>query len=131
MKRKYLACSAVLVTLVIVAVVAACGGAQGPVTETPAAQTTPTSVVSPEPETPVTEKTPTAEVSPAPPSEAGGEELLQARCTRCHTLDRVQAAAKTLAEWETTVERMRGKGAELSDTEAQTLVEFLAETYGP
>jgi len=113
MKRRDLVCSAIVVGLVVVAVLAACGGG------------------GPEPETPVTEKTPAAEVSPAPPSEAGGEELLQGRCTRCHTLDRVQAAAKTQAEWETTVERMRGKGAELTDAEAQTLVEFLAETYGP
>ena len=114
MKRKDLACSALIVGLVVVAVLAACGGGGGP-----------------EPETPVAEKTPTAAVSPAPPAELGGEELLQARCTRCHTLDRVQAAAKTLDEWGATVERMRGKGAELTDPEAQTLVEFLAETYGP
>jgi hypothetical protein len=43
----------------------------------------------------------------------------------------VEAASKSQAEWETTVKRMRGKGAELTDAEAQTLVEFLAETYGP
>jgi cytochrome c5 len=113
MKRKDLVCSAIVVGFVVVAVLAACGGG------------------GPEPETPVTEKTPTGMVSPAPPAELGGEDLLQARCTRCHTLDRVQAAAKTLDEWEATVERMRGKGAELTDTEAQTLVEFLAETYAP
>jgi hypothetical protein len=57
--------------------------------------------------------------------------LLQARCTRCHGLDRVQAAAKTQADWEATVERMRAKGAELTDAEAQLLVEYLAETYAP
>jgi len=60
-----------------------------------------------------------------------GDELLQARCTVCHDLGRVEAASKTQAEWEATVGRMRGKGAELTDAEAQTLVEFLAETYGP
>jgi cytochrome c5 len=61
----------------------------------------------------------------------GGEELLQERCTRCHDLDRVHAAGKSESEWEATVERMRGKGAELTDDEAQILVEYLAETYGP
>jgi cytochrome c5 len=67
---------------------------------------------------------------PAPPT-VGGAELLQGRCTQCHTLDRVEAANKTQAEWEATVERMRGKGANLTDDEAQTLVEYLTETYGP
>ena len=114
MRRKDLVCSAISVGLVVVAVLAACGGGGGPA-----------------PETPVTETTPAAMVSPAPPGEPGGEELLQVRCTRCHTLDRVQAAAKTQAEWEATVERMRGKGAELTDAEAQTVVEYLTETYGP
>jgi len=65
------------------------------------------------------------------PSELGGEELLEARCTQCHGLDRVKAASKDLDGWQSTVERMRGLGAELTDAEAQTLVEYLAETYGP
>ncbi|TKJ28997.1 MAG: hypothetical protein CEE40_09980 [Chloroflexi bacterium B3_Chlor] len=71
-----------------------------------------------------------SEVSP-PSSTASGAELLQERCTRCHTLDRVRASSKTEAEWEATVGRMRGKGAELTDAEAQTLIEYLAEAYGP
>ena len=68
-----------------------------------------------------------------PPSSSttSGAELLQDRCTRCHTLDRVRASSKTQAEWEATVARMRGKGAELTDAEAQTLIEHVAVTYGP
>ncbi len=71
-----------------------------------------------------------------PPTEGasgvlGGPELLEARCTRCHNLERVQAAGKTQTEWETTVERMRGKGAQLTDEEAGILVDYLAETYAP
>lgn len=72
--------------------------------------------------------------APTPPAptaaQPDGASLLQARCTRCHTLDRVQQASKSAAEWETTVARMRGKGAQLSDAEAQTLIRHLAETYG-
>ena len=74
---------------------------------------------------------------PAPPPAEGpsgdltGEELLEARCTGCHGLDQVKSASKTESEWEATVERMRGKGAELSDAEAETLVDYLTETYGP
>jgi len=77
------------------------------------------------------EPTPTQAPGPAPPLPTSGDELLQDRCTRCHTLDQVEAAGKTEAEWEATVERMRGKGAELTDDEAQALVEYLAQTYGP
>lgn len=68
---------------------------------------------------------------PAPPPTMRAAELLHDRCTACHTLDRVEAATKTEAEWDATVERMRGKGAELTDDEAQTLVEHLVEEYGP
>jgi cytochrome c5 len=93
-----------LLGLVIVGLVVACGGAQ----EEPAA---------------------------APPEETSGElsgeELLEARCTGCHALDIVEGATKTQAEWESTVGRMRGKGAELTDAEAQVLVDYLASTYGP
>jgi hypothetical protein len=70
-----------------------------------------------------------------PPGEFGGdlsgEELLEARCTQCHGLDPVEAASKTEAEWEDTVQRMISKGAELTDAEAETLVQYLTETYGP
>lgn len=96
--------SFLVVGLVIVCLAVACGGAQ----EEPAA--------------------PPAE---EPGVDLSGEELLQARCTQCHGLDRVEAASKTEAEWEDTVERMIGLGAELTDAETQTLVEYLAETYGP
>ena len=65
------------------------------------------------------------------PAALGGEDLLEARCTKCHNLDRVKAASKPLDEWTATVERMRGKGAELSGAEAEILSEYLAETYGP
>jgi len=77
------------------------------------------------------------EEPPAPPpaeetaGDLGGEELLEARCTECHNLDRVKAASNTLDEWASTIERMRGKGAELTDGEADILSVYLAETYGP
>jgi Asp-tRNA(Asn)/Glu-tRNA(Gln) amidotransferase A subunit family amidase len=74
--------------------------------------------------------------SPPPPTaiataELSGAELLQTRCTECHTLDRVETSHKTEAEWETTVQRMREHGAQLTDAEAQTLVKYLAQQYGP
>ena len=71
------------------------------------------------------------QVPPAPPSTMSGAELLQERCTECHTLDRVESESHTQAEWEAEVEHMREYGADLTDEEAQTLVEYLVENYGP
>ncbi len=59
------------------------------------------------------------------------EKLLEERCTRCHTLAPIQAAGKTRHEWESTVYRMISKGARLSDQEAETVIDYLAENYGP
>jgi len=59
------------------------------------------------------------------------EQLLQDRCTSCHSLAQVEGAQKTREEWDTTVSRMVGKGAQLSEDEQAALVEYLAETYGP
>jgi len=78
-----------------------------------------------------------AEEPAAPPpeeetsGELSGDQLLEARCARCHALDVVEGATKTQAEWDSTVQRMIAKGAELTDAEAQILVQYLAETYGP
>lgn len=76
------------------------------------------------------------EPSAPPPTEEStgdlsGEELVEARCTRCHGLETTTGAAKTPPQWESTVDRMIAKGAELTDAEAQVLVDYLAETYGP
>jgi len=56
---------------------------------------------------------------------------LQERCTACHDLNRVTQAQKTREKWEQTVTRMVGKGAQLNAGEQVTLIEYLAETYGP
>ena len=59
-----------------------------------------------------------------------GQELLNARCTGCHDLTRVEDTKADASGWESTVERMQSKGAQLSDEEKKTLVEYLAATYG-
>ncbi len=78
-----------------------------------------------------TEPTPAKTLAPSPAPSVSGAELLQDRCTQCHSLDRVTEAHKTSAEWEATVDGMRDMGAELTDEEARILTEYLAETYGP
>jgi hypothetical protein len=62
---------------------------------------------------------------------AEGAALLEERCTVCHTLDLVKRAAKTAEDWQATVDRMKGKGAQLNDEEIRILVEYLAATYKP
>jgi cytochrome c5 len=103
--------SVILFGLALVCLVVACGGG-GEVPPIP----------------PTVQMTPGGGESPGAPT---GDELLQARCTVCHDLGRVEAASNTLDEWEHEVEHMRQLGAQLTDAEAQTLVEFLAKTYGP
>jgi len=68
---------------------------------------------------------------PNSPFSTEGEALLQERCTACHGLSRVTREQKTRDEWEQTVTRMVGKGAQLNADEQAALIEYLAETYGP
>jgi len=88
-----------------------------------------TPVETPSPAPPRREITPTEAQSPAPQPTLTGEELVQERCTVCHGLERLDHP-HTRAQWEGVVELMRSYGAELTDQEAQTLVEYLVENYG-
>jgi len=60
----------------------------------------------------------------------GAEALIQERCTKCHNLAPIQNAKKTPEEWEKTVQRMRQKGAKLSDEEAKIVIQYLSEKGG-
>ena len=110
----------------------ACGGPE--VTEPPA-EVQPTALPTEvpqgeEPTAPPTEVP--QEEEPTEPSPAGnGAALLEERCTVCHGLDRSTSARKTREEWEQTVVRMVGKGAELNEEEQKILIAYLTETYGP
>jgi cytochrome c5 len=111
----------------------ACGG---PEATEPPAEVQPTALPT---EVPQEEEEPTApptkvpqEEPPTEPSPAGdGAALLEERCAVCHSLDRTTSAQKTREEWEQTVVRMVGKGAELSEEEQEILIAYLTETYGP
>lgn len=61
---------------------------------------------------------------------APGKALLESRCTVCHNLERVQKKKLDLAGWENLVKRMEKIGAKLDDVERDTLVKYLAATYG-
>ncbi|MBN1661946.1 MAG: hypothetical protein JXA93_26365 [Anaerolineae bacterium] len=60
-----------------------------------------------------------------------GEELVEEKCTRCHTLTIIGVSSKTAHEWFNTVYRMKNLGAEVSDDEVDVMVEYLATHFGP
>ena len=106
MHKKYYLHAAILGLILMSLLLAACSPGSEPPTQSQPAQT-------------------------AAPSAIDGATLLSERCTKCHTLERVQTKHKTLDEWKTTVDRMVGKGAALDAKEVEILVEYLSKTYGP
>ena len=58
-----------------------------------------------------------------------GKSLLEDRCSECHALSRVEKAAKTRDEWNTTISRMVSLGAELNSEEREILLDYLEATY--
>lgn len=64
-------------------------------------------------------------------AEADGANLLEERCSVCHPSSRPKSKQKTPEQWETTVNRMMGKGAKLSEEERVLLLDFLSKTYKP
>lgn len=74
-----------------------------------------------DPPTEVQEDAPPAAEDPLSP-----QALVESRCSACHTLDRVQAAEYDRAGWERTVDRMVGKGLNLTEEEYAAIVEYLS-----
>jgi hypothetical protein len=59
-----------------------------------------------------------------------GKELVEARCTACHDLERVATIKRQKAEWPALVANMVGRGAVASPEEAQTIASYLAAQFG-
>ena len=75
---------------------------------------------------------PTATSSPGgteTPAALDGKALIQERCTKCHDLTRIQQAKKTRDQWEATVRRMIGNGAQLTKDEQDAAIAYLTKTY--
>ena len=101
----------IVIGLVVLVVLTACGsGSTQPTQAPPASQ-------------------PTAAVTVAPALD--GATVLETRCSTCHSADRAKQAKKTQEQWDQTVTRMIANGAKLTDAEKAALVEYLAKTYGP
>ncbi len=58
-----------------------------------------------------------------------GKSLVESRCTVCHNTDRIQSAHKDANGWKSTVERMVGKGAQLTTEEQGAVIDYLTKTY--
>jgi cytochrome c5 len=72
-----------------------------------------------------------AQATVAPSTTSDGEALLNDRCTKCHSINRVTSAKKSASDWQKTVSRMVSNGAKLTSEEQQVLVDYLAKTYAP
>ncbi len=72
---------------------------------------------------------PTSDRERVTPPTLDGQSLVQERCTKCHDLGRIRRAKKMDEEWKATVERMVGKGANLSLAEQGAVIRYLADTY--
>jgi cytochrome c5 len=72
--------------------------------------------------------------SPAAPAavlpSGPGKELVEARCSACHDLERITIARRHKAEWPTLVANMVGRGAVATPDEAQAITTYLAAHFG-
>jgi len=96
---------------------------EAPPTETLAPSPTETATEVEETEPPATE-TPTEEPTEAP----GGEDveaLIIDRCSECHSTDRIFRADKTESEWNATIDRMVGYGADVNEDEKNQMIDWL------
>ena len=63
------------------------------------------------------------------PSE--GQQLVEKRCQGCHTMRRVDTAAKNADGWRETIQVMIQDGAEIEESEIPVMVQYLAREHGP
>ena len=54
-----------------------------------------------------------------------GKAVMESRCGDCHGLDRITSKSKDRAGWQTTVNRMISKGANLNAEEKAALLDYL------
>jgi len=76
-----------------------------------------------------------AACAPTTGSGAGGSasdpgQLIAEKCSRCHPLQRVQAARKDQAGWSATVDRMTTHGLQVTDAEKTAIVGYLVANQG-
>jgi competence ComEA-like helix-hairpin-helix protein len=64
-----------------------------------------------------------------PPGE--GQAIVQQKCASCHALKVVTGKRASRQQWSTVVDQMLTRGADVSDDEIDTLLDYLAKNFGP
>jgi cytochrome c5 len=73
---------------------------------------------------------PAAAAMPVALPSGPGKDLVEARCTVCHDLERVASAKRQKSEWPALVANMVGRGAVATPDEAQAIGAYLASHFG-
>ena len=60
-----------------------------------------------------------------------GKAIVQEKCVMCHALTVVTSKHSSHSEWDQVVNQMVSRGADLSDEEIDTVIEYLSKNYGP
>jgi hypothetical protein len=68
--------------------------------------------------------------TPASTLALDGATLVQERCSVCHPLTRVESASHTAGQWQSIVNTMISRGAQLSAQEKTVVVNYLTANYG-
>jgi competence ComEA-like helix-hairpin-helix protein len=74
-----------------------------------------------------------AQSAPAEPTlpDGPGKAIILKSCTTCHDAQQATSKPGTADEWTQTVNDMLSKGADLSDDDVTTVVQYLAAHFGP
>lgn len=62
-------------------------------------------------------------------SASDAEELLQSRCSSCHSSHLVETQSQSRSQWESMIDLMIWRGADLDQEERDLLINYLAEKY--
>ena len=60
-----------------------------------------------------------------------GKELVLKKCTSCHSVQSIISKRNSADDWAQVVSQMIGRGATVSDDDADTIVDYLATNFGP
>ena len=63
--------------------------------------------------------------------EGKGKDILEGPCSECHGSDEVLGRYWTSERWQALVRQMVNKGAELTDEQTKTLLDYLNKNFGP
>jgi DNA uptake protein ComE-like DNA-binding protein len=66
----------------------------------------------------------------APSASTKGEVALTSSCTQCHGLNLITEKRQTREQWSTTVDQMQERGADVTDEQAELIVDYLAAHFG-